>query len=137
MRRHGERGHFTGAVLGVGIQGRATKNDAIMVDDAVVADVAFYFCAFTSHQCAVLLERFNELQHTTQIVRVGFTQALQSLVHHHGANAVVHINFEQQHAIYGEGQDVAAFHTRFTSLHAVLQIKTGVGGLGGRGLFGQ
>ena len=108
-----------------------------MLDDAVVANVAFHLGALAPHQRAVLLEGFDELQHTAQVVRSGFTQAFQTLVHHHGANAVVHINFQQQHAVYRERQDVAAFHTRFAGFHAILQIKTNVGGLRGRGLFGQ
>ena len=110
MWRDGERGHLTRAIFGVGVQSGATKNNAIVFDDGVFGNVTFHFCAFTAHQGAVVLEGLYQLQHTTQIIRGGFAQAFKPFVHHHGANAVMHIDLEQQHTIHRKRQDVAALH---------------------------
>ena len=63
-----------------------------MFDDGVLANVAFHFCALSAHQGAVVLKRLDELQHTAEVVRGGFAQTFKPLVHHHGTNAIMHID---------------------------------------------
>ena len=70
----------------------------------------------------------------------GFAQALEFFVDHHGADTVVGVDLQQQSAVDGKGQDVAAFHATFAGFDAVLQVKGQVGwvccgGQGGEQLF--
>ena len=58
---------------------------------------------------------------------VASRSALELLVDHHGADAVVHVDLQQQRAVDREGDDVAALHARLAGLDAVLQVEGGVG----------
>ena len=77
------------------------------------------------------------MQDAAYVVDGGFAQAFELFINHHGAYAVVHIDFQQQSAVSGKGQDVTAFYTVLTSFDAVLQIKGRVAGLLGVGKVGQ
>jgi hypothetical protein len=59
---------------------------------------------------------------------VASRRLFQLLVHHHGADAVVHVDLQQQRAVDGKRNDVAALHARLAGLDAVLQVEGGVGG---------
>ena len=135
--RHGQRGHFAGFVFGKGVKRGAGKNHAVVLHDGVVANVAFNFCTAAFDQGAVLFKRLNQAQDAAHVVRAGLAQTFELFVHHHGAYAVVHVNFQQQRAIDRKRNDVAALHARFAGFHAVLQVKRGVGGQLGLGQLRQ
>ena len=135
--RHGERGHLAGALFSVGVERRAAKDHAVVFDDGVVARVALDLGAVAFDQGAVFLKRLNQRQDAAHIVHGGLAHALELFVHHHGANAVVGVDLQQQTAVHRKRQDVAALHAAFASPDAVLQVKRGVGGLGGRRQVGQ
>ena len=103
-----------------------------MLDDGVVVGIALDLGAVALDQGAVFLKGLDQLQDAAHIVGGGFAQALELFVDDHGANAIVHIHLQQQGAVGGKGQDMAALHASFAGPHAVLQVKTGVGGLVGR-----
>ena len=100
-----------------------------MLQDGVVADVAFNFGAAALDQGAVALKRLDQLQDAADIIRRGFAQAFQLFVDDHGAYAVMHIDLQQQRAVEGKRHDVAAFNARLAGLDAILQVKTGIAGL--------
>ena len=62
----------------------------------------------------------------------GLAQALELLVDHHRADAVVREHLHQQRAVDRERQDVRALDAAAAGLHAVLQVEGGVGRLGRR-----
>ena len=106
-----------------------------MFDDGVVAHVAFDLGAAAFDQRAVLLEGFDQLQDAANIVHRCFAQFFQLFVHDHGADPVVHINLQQNRAVYRKRDDMAALYAVLASLDAVLQVKRSVSGLvGGRQL---
>ncbi|OIQ64180.1 hypothetical protein GALL_542700 [mine drainage metagenome] len=133
LGRHRQRRHFGGAGFRIGIERGAGKNNAVVFDHRVQAHVAFDFGAAAFDQGAIFLKRFNQLQNATDIIDTGFTQTFQLFIDHHGANAIVHIDFQQDRAVYRKRNDVAAFNPAFARLDAVLQVKRSVAGLVGIG----
>jgi len=97
-----------------------------VLDDCVLVHITFNLGAIALDQGAVFLERFNQLQDATHVFVRGFAQLFEFFVHHHGANAVVHVHLQQQRAIHRKRQDVAALHARLASFYTVLQIKRNV-----------
>ena len=133
MRRDSDGGHLGRARFGVGIQRRATKNHAVVLDDGVVGHVALNLGAVALDQRAVFLKRLNQLQDAGHVVGGGFAQLFQLFIDHHRADAVVDVNLQQQRAIDGKRNDVAALDAALAGFDAVLQIKGDVGGaLAGR-----
>ena len=131
LRRHGDGGHFTGLGFGVGVERGTAKDHAIVLDDGVGGDVSLDLGAAALDQGAVFFKRLNQLQNATHIVGLGFTQLFQAFVDDHGADTVVHVDFEQQRAVCGKRQNVAALYAVFAGLNAVLQVKAHIGGEGG------
>jgi hypothetical protein len=112
--------------FGVGVERCAGKDHAVVVDDGVLAHIAFNLVAVTLDERAVFFKRLNQLQDAAHVFMGCFTQLLQFFVDHHGAYAIVHVHLQQQRAIYREGQDVAALHAGLAGFDAVLQIKRNV-----------
>jgi len=137
LGRDGDGGHFCGLGFQIGVQGGAAEDHAIVLDHGVAGNVALDLGAVALDQGAVFLERLDQLDDAAHIVDGGFAQLFELFVDHHGADAVVHIDFQQQRAVHRKRQDVAAFHAMFAGAHAVLQVKAGVGGHLRRGQLGQ
>ncbi len=128
-RVNGERGHFAGFLLGVGVERGAAEDDAVVLQYRVVADVAFDFGAATLDQHALFFQRLDELQDAAHVVGRGLPQMFEMLVGDHGAHAVVGEEFEQQRAVDGKRHDVRTRHAAAHGAYRVAQIKRGVGGL--------
>ncbi|MCY1533662.1 hypothetical protein D9M68_690020 [compost metagenome] len=94
-----------------------------------MAHVALDLGAVALDQRAVALEGLDELQDAADVVHRGFAQALELFVDDHGADAVVHVDLEQQRTVERKRQDVVALHAALAGLHAVLQVEGGVGRL--------
>ena len=108
-----------------------------MVDDGVVIDVTLDLGAVALDQGTVIFKRLDQLQNAAHIVGGGLAQLFELFIDDHGADAIVHINFQQQSPIDRERQDVRALNTFFAGLGAVLQIKSAVGGQAGGRQRGQ
>jgi hypothetical protein len=110
-------------------------------DDAVAVGIALDLGAAALDEGAVVFKGLDQLQDAAHVVARGFAELFELFIDHHGADAVVHIDFQQQRAVYRKGQDVAALHTGLAGLDAMLQVKRGVGGAlaigqGGQQFFG-
>ena len=119
------------------MQGRAAEDHAVVLDHRVAGDVALDLGAVALDQRAVALEGFDQLDDAAHVVNRGLAQLLEFFIDDHGAYAVVHIDFQQQCAVGGKRQDMAAFHAMLAGAHAVLQVKAHIGRLLRRGELGQ
>ena len=128
LRRHGQRRHLGRLGLGVGVERGAGKDHAVVLDDGVVVGIALDLGAVALDQGAVVFKRLDQLQDGAHVVAGGLAQLFQLFVDHHGANAIVLVNLQEQRAVQRKRQDVAALDAGFAGGHAVLQVKTGVGG---------
>ena len=123
LRRHRERRHLASFRFRIRVERSAGKDHAVVLNDAVMAGIAFNLGPVTLDQRAVLFKRLNQLQDAAHVIGRGFSQALQLFIDDHGAYAVMHIDFQQQRPVHGEGQNVAALDARLAGLDAVLQVK--------------
>ena len=103
-----------------------------MLDHSVEVCVALDFVALALDERAVFFKRLDELQNGAHVFDAGFAHAFELLVYHHGANAVVHVDFEQDGAVNRVRNDVAAFHAVAAGRDAVPEVKGRVGGLFGK-----
>ena len=95
--------------------------------------IALDLVALAFDQGAIFFKRMDQLQNGADIFDAGFAQAFELFVHHHGADAVVHIDFEQDGAIHRIGNDVAALYAVAAGRDAMPQIKGQVGWFFGEG----
>ena len=127
-----DRRHLPCLFFGIGIKRRTTENYAVVFDHGVKVRIALNFMPLPFDQRTVFFKRLNQLQDGANVLNGGLTQAFEFLVHHHGANAVVHVDFEQEGPIHCVRNDMATLHAISAGRDAMPQIKRQIGGFFGK-----
>ena len=119
---NGQRSHFSEFFLRELIKRGTAVNDAVVLENSEVRDVAFKFLAGPFDKGSVLFKRFQQFDQAGDVVRGRLAQRLQIFHRHHRTDAVVSEEFGQKSAVHCVRHDVNAFDAVFKSLQGKRQV---------------
>ena len=111
--------HLADAFLGIRVERRAAEDDAVVLDDGEVADLALDEGPVALDERAVLLERTDQREYAADVVGACLAQRLERLLDEHRSHAVVLEELEQHAAVQPQRNDVRARHAALAGAQRV------------------